>query len=57
MEIVHGVNPPESRSSAMVDDLTDLGIEDMLQYDPCKNDSQNVKILPTLDEEPEVTLE
>ena len=41
----------------MVDDLADLGAEDMLQYDPYQDESQNVDTFPSLDEEPEIAHE
>ena len=43
-------------SQAMVDDLADLGMEDMSQYDSYKDKSQNVETSPSLDE-PDATLE
>ena len=39
---------------AMVDDLADLGVADMLQYDPHEDKSQNVETFPVLDEEQKV---
>ena len=40
---------------AMVDDLANLGAEVELQYDPYEDESQNVKMFPSLDEEPKAT--
>ena len=34
---------------AMVDDLASMDAEDMLQYDPCHDEPQNVDTLPSLD--------
>ena len=34
-----------------------LSIEDMPQYDECKDESQNTETFPALDKEPEVTTE
>ena len=42
---------------AMVRDLVELGVEDMLQYNPHEDKSQNAKTFPILDKEPEVTPE
>ena len=39
---------------AMVGDLAELGKEDMLQYDPYKDEMQNAETVPTLDEGLEV---
>ena len=41
---------------ATVDDIVDLYMEDMPQYDPDENELQKVDTFPSLDEEPEVTL-
>ena len=36
-------------------DLVNLGVEETLQYDPDKDESQNAETFPMLDEEPEMT--
>ena len=41
---------------AMVDDLIDLDAEDMLQYDPYGDESQNVETFSILDEEQKVEI-
>ena len=38
-------------------DLVELGVEDMLLYDPYEYKAQNAETFPMLDEEPEVTPE
>ena len=38
----------------MVSDLAYLGSEDMPQYDPYEDESQNAEMFHILDEEPEV---
>ena len=35
-------------------DLVDLGVKDTPQYDPFKDELQTAKMVPMLDEEPEV---
>ena len=42
---------------AMVRDPAELGIEDMSQFDPYENESQNAETFPILDEELGVTPE
>ena len=44
-------------SQAMVRDSVELGTEDMLQYDPYDDESQNADTFPILDKESEVTPE
>ena len=41
----------------MVSDLVELGVEDMLQYNPHEDNLQNAEPFPILDEESEVTPE
>ena len=41
----------------MVDDLAELGAQDMPQYDPYEDESQKVETFPILNEEPEATFE
>ena len=38
-----------------MDNVADLGIENMPQYDPYEDGSQNGETFPTLDEDPEAT--
>ena len=40
---------------AKLGDLVELVVEDMLQYDPYEDKSQNAEIFPMLGKEPEVT--
>ena len=42
---------------AMVDGLADLGMEYIPEYNLYDDESQNVETFPSLNEEPEVTLE
>ena len=51
MESLHQVMGP----CAMLRDLVSLGVEEILQYDPYEDKSQNSERFPMLDEEPEVT--
>ena len=53
MELFHQRLHPHTT----VGDLIDLGAEDMLQYDPYEDVSQNVETLPSFDEKLEATLE
>ena len=39
---------------AMMRDQVELGVDDTLQYDQYVNESQNTKMFPILDKEPEV---
>ena len=41
----------------LVRDLAELGVEDVLQYDPYEDKSQNSEIFSMMDKEPEVTPE
>ena len=42
---------------ATMRDLVELDVEDMLQYDPYENETQNDEVFPILYKEPEVTPE
>ena len=42
---------------AMARDLVELGVEDILQYNPYEDRSQNVQMFPILDKEPQVNPE